>query len=269
MNAWLQNAKLNCQVLEHWLSPKDFFRVQSISFNGCKSSVLSSGHCLHWFHPAVLPAYPQNLHHRGSLVHSSHNRKHCVSSPQNWRSKYWESQTGQNSPVWEHKHNQFLYLQWEECTLGPISVVIHHLPSNPSHSLPFLFTRESAARGRYHPQEHFKSSNQVFLQGVSADVTHKGPCAHHLHTLSFHWAARVLNKLSAPPRGNTRSWHRARAHTMPCSCIMLPLLPTMLFHNELDEGICKCRFQLKITLLQTQRSEVMTLILIKLEQLPH
>lgn len=171
MNARLQNAKLNCQVLEHWLSPKDFFRVQSISFKSCKSSVLSSGHCLHWFHPAVLPAYPQNLHHRGSLVHSSHNRKHCVSSPQNWRSWYWESQTGQNSPVWEHKHNQFLYLQWEECTLGPISVVIHHLPSNPSHSLPFLFTRESAARGRYHPQEHFKSSNQFSCKG-SAPMWH-------------------------------------------------------------------------------------------------
>lgn len=98
-------------------------------------------------------------------------RKHCVSSPQNWRSWYWESQTGQNSPVWEHKHNQFLYLQWEECTLGPISVVIHHLPSNPSHSLPFLFTRESAARGRYHPQEHFKSSNQFSCKG-SAPMWH-------------------------------------------------------------------------------------------------
>lgn len=43
----------------------------------------------------------------------------------------------------------------------------------------------------------------------------------------------------------------------------------MDFHNELDEVIHKCRFQLKITLLQGQMSEGMTVILIKLEQLPH
>lgn len=43
----------------------------------------------------------------------------------------------------------------------------------------------------------------------------------------------------------------------------------MDFHNELDEAIHKCRFQLKITLLQGQMSEVTTVILIKLEQLPH
>lgn len=44
---------------------------------------------------------------------------------------------------------------------------------------------------------------------------------------------------------------------------------TMDFDSELGEVFQECRFQLEITLPQGQTSEVTTVILIMLEQLPH